>query len=46
MRILINGDEMFWVILNGLKWVKYYIYMEYYIVCDDKLGIEIKDILI
>ena len=45
-RTLTNGDETFQAILDGLKRAKHHIHMEYYIVRDDKLGTEIKDILI
>jgi cardiolipin synthase len=45
-RILTNGDETFAAIKEVLKRAKHHIHMEYYIVRDDKIGTEIKEILI
>lgn len=32
MCVLMNGKEMFYEIMELLKYVRYYIYLEYYIV--------------
>ncbi|PLT33940.1 cardiolipin synthase [Bacillus sp. V5-8f] len=44
--ILTNGEETFSHILEELKKANHHIHMEYYIVRHDKIGIDIKDILI
>jgi cardiolipin synthase A/B len=45
-RILTNGEETFQHILKELKRAKHHIHLEYYIVRHDKIGEEIKNILI
>lgn len=45
-KILTNGNETFTKIKACLKQARHHIHMEYYIVRDDVLGREIKDILI
>lgn len=45
-KVLTNGDETFQAILEGLQKAKHHIHMEYYIVRHDKLGTQIKDMLI
>ncbi len=45
-EILTNGEETFLKILEELKNAKHHIHMEYYIVRNDVIGNEIKDILI
>jgi cardiolipin synthase A/B len=45
-RILTNGEETFQQILKELKRAKHHIHLEYYIVRHDKIGEEIKNVLI
>lgn len=45
-KVLTNGDETFTEIKKYLKQARHHIHMEYYIVRNDELGREIKDILI
>lgn len=45
-KILTNGEETFQHILEELKRAKHHIHLEYYIVRHDRVGQEIKDILI
>ncbi|WP_282597664.1 cardiolipin synthase [Bacillus sp. REN3] len=45
-KILTNGEETFSHILEHLKKANHHIHMEYYIVRDDLIGEEIKDVLI
>lgn len=45
-KILTNGVETFHHIMEQLKKAKHHIHLEYYIVRHDKIGQEIKDILI
>lgn len=45
-KVLTNGDETFSAIKKVLNKATRHIHMEYYIVRDDKIGTEIKDILI
>ncbi|MBM6618272.1 cardiolipin synthase [Bacillus suaedaesalsae] len=45
-EVLTNGDGTFSKILEVLKEANNHIHLEYYIVRDDKIGCEIKDILI
>lgn len=45
-KVLTNGDETFAEIKRCLKQARHHIHMEYYIVRNDELGREIKDILI
>ncbi|PKR78349.1 cardiolipin synthase [Halalkalibacillus sediminis] len=45
-KVLTNGDETFPAILDALKKAEHHIHLEYYIVRDDELGQEFKDILI
>ncbi|NLD05642.1 MAG: cardiolipin synthase [Synergistaceae bacterium] len=43
--ILINGDATFDSIKSELRKAKRFIHMQYYIIKDDKIGVEIRDIL-
>jgi len=45
-QVLTNGEETFSEILNALKEATHHIHLEYYIVRHDKIGQEIKEILI
>ncbi|WP_419883442.1 cardiolipin synthase [Peribacillus sp. B-H-3] len=45
-RILTNGEQTFSSIIEELKKAVHHIHMEYYIVRHDKIGSEIKDILV
>lgn len=45
-KVLTNGDETFSHILEELKKAAHHIHMEYYIVRHDKIGEEIKEVLI
>lgn len=45
-KVLTDGKETFAHILQALKMAEHHIHLEYYIVRDDELGQEIKDILI
>ncbi|MBP2241179.1 cardiolipin synthase [Cytobacillus eiseniae] len=45
-KVLTNGEETFQEILNTLRSATHHIHMEYYIVRHDKIGQEIKEILI
>ena len=45
-EVLTNGEQTFDKIISSLKEAKTYIHLEYYIVRDDQIGNEIKDILI
>jgi cardiolipin synthase A/B len=45
-KVLTNGDETFTNILDEMKKATHHIHMEYYIVRNDKIGDEIKDVLI
>lgn len=45
-EILTDGEETFAKIIKNLKKAETYIHLEYYIVRDDNIGTEIKDILI
>jgi cardiolipin synthase A/B len=45
-QVLTNGEETFHEIMEALKKAKKHIHLEYYIVRDDQLGNEMKDILI
>jgi cardiolipin synthase len=45
-KVLTDGKETFAHILQALKLAEHHIHLEYYIVRDDKLGQEIKEILI
>jgi cardiolipin synthase len=44
--VLTNGDETFSKILYALESAEHHIHMEYYIIRDDKIGKEIKSVLI
>ncbi|MGI6251946.1 MAG: cardiolipin synthase [Aminivibrio sp.] len=46
VRMLLNGNETFSAIIQALKNAKEYIHMEYYSIANDKIGNEIKDILV
>ncbi|WP_310175817.1 cardiolipin synthase [Neobacillus niacini] len=45
-KILTNGEETFQHILEELKKAKHHIHLEYYIVRNDEIGQEIKEVLI
>lgn len=45
-KILTDGEETFEAILSALQQAKHHIHLAYYIVRDDQLGNQIKDILI
>ncbi|MFX3624126.1 MAG: cardiolipin synthase [Ectobacillus sp.] len=45
-KVLTNGEETFAAVKEVLQKANHHIHMEYYIVRDDKIGTEIKDILI
>jgi cardiolipin synthase len=45
-KVLTNGDETFQSIMEKIKKAKHHIHLQYYIVRDDELGREIKDLLI
>lgn len=45
-RVLTNGEETFHHILEQLNKARHHIHIEYYIVRDDRIGQEIKEILI
>lgn len=45
-EVLTDGEQTFGKIINCLKQAEHYIHLEYYIVRDDQIGNEIKDILI
>lgn len=45
-EVLSNGEETFSHILDHLKQANHHIHMEYYIVRDDRIGEEIKNVLI
>lgn len=45
-QALTNGDETYTAILDALQYAKHHIHLEYYIVRDDNLGQQIKEILI
>jgi cardiolipin synthase A/B len=46
LKILNNGEKTFKAIFNALENAKHHIHLEYYIVEDDKIGNELKEILI
>jgi len=46
VNILTNGDETFSKILYALESAEHHIHLEYYIIRDDKIGTEIKNVLI
>ncbi|WP_090763740.1 cardiolipin synthase [Bacillus sp. OK048] len=45
-KVLTNGEETFHHILEQMKRARHHIHMEYYIVRDDRIGEEIKEVLI
>ncbi|GGH83998.1 cardiolipin synthase [Pullulanibacillus pueri] len=45
-RVLTNGDATFREIINAISQAKHHIHLEYYIIRDDGLGSEIRDLLI
>ncbi|WP_040204548.1 cardiolipin synthase [Neobacillus jeddahensis] len=45
-KVLTNGEETFQYIIEQLKRARHHIHLEYYIVRHDRIGQEIKDILI
>ncbi|MEH7255568.1 cardiolipin synthase, partial [Neobacillus niacini] len=45
-KVLTNGEETFHHILEQMKRARHHIHMEYYIVRDDRIGEEIKKVLI
>lgn len=46
VKILHNGQETFDAIIDALRSARHHIHMEYYIIEDDKIGNEIREILI
>lgn len=46
VKLLLNGENKFPEVLEALKAAKHHIHMEYYIYENDKIGNQIKDILI
>src|ERR1700759_4554342 len=46
VRLLLNGETKFPVVISSLQEAKHHIHMEYYIFEDDQIGNEIKNILI
>lgn len=46
VKLLINGEQKFPEVLQALSEAKHHIHLEYYIFEDEKIGNEIKDILI
>lgn len=44
--ILIDGDETFASIFEGIKKAKSYVLVQFYIIRDDEVGKELKDLLI
>ncbi|TDQ09228.1 cardiolipin synthase [Pedobacter metabolipauper] len=46
VKLLINGEHKFEEVLSALRSAQHHIHIEYYIFEDDKIGNEIKDILI
>lgn len=46
VKLLINGEQKFPEVLQALREAKHHIHLEYYIFEDEKIGNEIKDILI
>ncbi len=46
VKILNNGDQAFTSIISELKQAKDHIHLEYYIIDDDKIGNEIRELLI
>ncbi len=45
VHVLKNGDEKFPALIKALKSAQHHIHMEYYIIRDDKIGKEIRNIL-
>lgn len=46
VKILINGDETFSAIKDALQKAEHYIHMEFFIIKDDEIGREIRDVLL
>jgi len=46
IRLLVNGEELFPLLIEELKKARSHIHMEYYIYEDDHIGREIRDILV
>ena len=46
LKILNNGDETFRAIFQAIKNAKHHIHLEYYILSDDKIGNQLKNLLI
>ncbi|QHL88179.1 cardiolipin synthase [Nibribacter ruber] len=46
VKILLNGEETFPAILEALRQARHHIHIEYYIIDDDTVGNQIKDVLI
>ncbi|WP_222537814.1 cardiolipin synthase [Pedobacter polysacchareus] len=46
VKLLINGEQKFPEVIQALREAKHHIHLEYYIFEDEKIGNEIKDILI
>ncbi|WP_082780316.1 cardiolipin synthase [Rufibacter sp. DG15C] len=46
VKVLLNGEEKFPEVLEALKLAKHHIHLEYYIIDNDRIGNQIKDVLI
>jgi len=46
LKILRNGDETFTEIFDSIEHAKHHIHLEYYIIEDDKIGNELRELLI
>ncbi|MGM0620149.1 MAG: cardiolipin synthase [Bacteroidota bacterium] len=46
LKILVNADQTFKAIFSAIKNARHHIHLEYYIFADDKIGNQVKDLLI
>lgn len=46
IELLINGEETFEKIFHSIKNARHYIFVQYYIIRSDRLGVELRDLLI
>lgn len=46
IQLLINGEETFQQIFHSIKRARHYIFVQYYIIRSDRLGVELRDLLI
>lgn len=46
IKLLINGEETFRQIFATIKQARHYIFVQYYIIRSDRLGVELRDLLI